>query len=327
MSLLTPLRVLNLLKLFLSYRHSVFYKKVWMSGLPWALTIEPNNTCNLHCPECPTGNNADLRTKGFMKISDFKILLGHIPETVFFINLYYLGEPLMHPDIIQIIRHLKERKSYISLSTNGHFLQPEMAAMLMNSGLDRLIVSVDGNVQESYEQYRKGGDFSKVTFGIRTLADLRKAAGQSSPYLVMQSLLLRTTEKNTDELIQLGKSLGVDKVELKTTWFDQADSNPGLRPVDGANSRYYVENQTDWKIKNQLRNRCFRMWGTAVITWEGKVLPCCFDKKGSFILGDAIKEPLTTIWRGPEYLSFRKSVLKNRKQIQMCNNCTEGTKI
>ena len=82
-----------------------------------------------------------------------------------------------------------------------------------------------------------------------------------------------------------------------------------------------------FSIKNKLKNHCFALWRTSVITWDGKVVPCCFDKDAEYTLGILNGNKFSDIWRSDEYQKFRSSVLADRKQISMCTNCTEGLKI
>ena len=82
-----------------------------------------------------------------------------------------------------------------------------------------------------------------------------------------------------------------------------------------------------YRLKNKLSNSCWKMWHSCVITWDGKVVPCCFDKDAKHQLGDVTLEPLNTIWNNQSYQSFRKAILSSRSEIDICQNCTEGTKV
>jgi radical SAM protein with 4Fe4S-binding SPASM domain len=69
------------------------------------------------------------------------------------------------------------------------------------------------------------------------------------------------------------------------------------------------------------------MWHSCVITWDGKVVPCCFDKDAKFVLGDLTQQTFEEIWNGKKYQDFRKSLLYSRQEIEICKNCTEGTSV
>lgn len=76
-----------------------------------------------------------------------------------------------------------------------------------------------------------------------------------------------------------------------------------------------------------MLNECWRMWSSCVVTWDGKVVPCCFDKDATHQLGDIQSQPLKQIWKSTSYQAFRQSLLTNRQEIDICQNCTEGTKV
>ena len=76
-----------------------------------------------------------------------------------------------------------------------------------------------------------------------------------------------------------------------------------------------------------MLNECWRMWSSCVITWDGKVVPCCFDKDATHQLGDIAETPLQQVWNSNGYDGFRKALLTNRQEIDICQNCTEGTKV
>ena len=69
------------------------------------------------------------------------------------------------------------------------------------------------------------------------------------------------------------------------------------------------------------------MWSSCVITWDGKVVPCCFDKDAAKKLGDISQNKFKTIWTNSNYVDFRRKLLKSRKEIDICKNCSEGTKV
>jgi radical SAM protein with 4Fe4S-binding SPASM domain len=73
-----------------------------------------------------------------------------------------------------------------------------------------------------------------------------------------------------------------------------------------------------------MPNRCARLWFNPVITWDGKVIPCCFDKDAKFIMGDLNQDSFREIWNGPRYRVFRKAILKDRSMTEICTNCTSG---
>ena len=105
--------------------------------------------------------------------------------------------------------------------------------------------------------------------------------------------------------------------------FTQASLAEAFMPETKAFRRYTVDSE-GLKPNRLLLNRCFKMWSSCVISWDAKVLPCCFDKHADHVLGDLISEPFQKIWKGSAYQNFRKKLITSRQSIRMCQNCTEG---
>ncbi len=324
LSVLNVQRVFNLVKLWLSYRHSLFYRRVWMWGMPWAVSIEPNNTCNLRCAECPTGTDELKRDKGLMPVDMYGKILTELPAATFYLNLYFMGEPYLHPGLFEMITLARSRKIYVNLATNGHFLTEAAAEATVRSGLDRIVIGLDGSSREDYELYRRGGSFDLVLQGMEQLVGVRRRLRSSRPRIVMQVLLLETTENRMKEMRDLGRSIGVDRVVFKQAQFYHLEREKSLMPEDPRKRRYSRSDGSDWKLRGKPGNACFRMWHSAVITWDGKVVPCCFDKDAAHCMGDMQKESFRKIWKGGDYTAFRKQILQDRGALAMCRNCSEG---
>jgi radical SAM protein with 4Fe4S-binding SPASM domain len=69
------------------------------------------------------------------------------------------------------------------------------------------------------------------------------------------------------------------------------------------------------------------MWSSSVITWDGKMVPCCFDKDANYVYGDLKESQFSEIWNGKNHILFRKKILSSRKSVDICRNCTEGSNI
>ena len=119
----------------------------------------------------------------------------------------------------------------------------------------------------------------------------------------------------------------VDEVKIKTAQiYDYKNGNP-LIPKNEKYSRYVPMGQGKFRLKYKIRNECWKMWHSAVITWDGKVVPCCFDKDAQHQMGNVKEKSFEEVWNGLEYTNFRKSLFKNRSSIDICTNCTEGCRV
>ena len=319
-------KIFNILKIYFGYFFSIIFKRVFIYGYPFSFSIEPTNKCNLKCLECPTGNGSSKRGIGYIDIDLYKKIIDEIEDYTIYQMLYFQGEPFLNPDIFKLIRYADDNKIITSTSTNGHFLNTENNEKIIQSGLKKLIVSVDGTTQETYEKYRIGGNLESVLNGIEDLIHIKRKLKSKYPLIIIQFLVLKHNEHQLKEIKKIFKNPSEVKIELKSAQIESFKINAHLLPSVQKYSRYF-KTSSGYKIKNKLMNRCFRIWSTMVVTWEGIVIPCCFDKTLNFKIGDLNKGTILNLWKSPEFMLHRRNVLKNRKKISICRNCTEGLSI
>jgi radical SAM protein with 4Fe4S-binding SPASM domain len=274
--------------------------------------------------------NQLTRERGQMDIMLYRQLIDELSPSLCYLNLYFQGEPYLHTRFTEMVTYAKSKNIFVSASTNGHFLTPENTRNTIVSGLDNLIIALDGTDAETYDQYRIGGNFNRVIEGIREIVKQKKELKSKKPELVLQFLVLKSNQHQVKAIKKLGKELGVDKVVLKTAQFYGFEQGNPLIPDNPEFSRYKklpgsTEEKPRYAIRNRLPDHCFRMWSSSVVTWEGTVVPCCFDKDAAHSMGNINVEDLLKIWKNETYRRFRKTVLTSRKSIDICNNCTEGS--
>ena len=339
-------RLTNVIKILSGYVISRLIRRVVHAGKPIAVSIEPTNSCNLHCPECPSGLRELSRPRGMMTMQTFRTIIDQLSPELAYLTLYFQGEPFMNNRFNEMVTYAKSKDIFVSSSTNGQFMDQEMARRTVKSGLNRLVFSLDGTDQTSYGSYRIGGSFEQVKQGISHLVEARRNARTALPKIIIQFLVLKTNEHQIKEIKLLGRSLSADKVEIKTAQFyDYAHGNP-LMPENFRYSRYRrtggrVDGRTGgqadgrtggqangrtsfYVLKNRLPRHCFRMWSGCVFTWDGKIVPCCYDKDATHQLGDMNLQPFADIWKSEKYRDFRQQILQNREMIEICQNCSEG---
>lgn len=324
---LSPSKLTNAARLYASYYLSLKRGRPLHHGLPMTLSVEPTTACNLRCPECPSGLRAFSRPVGSISGDFFRQVVEEMADTLIFMILYFQGEPYIHPQFLDMVNFAHRKKIYTITSTNGHFLSEENAIKTVESGLDRLIISIDGSTQEVYETYRKSGDLSQVLEGTANLIRAKKKLRAGNPHIIFQTLVLETNRHQIPEIQKLAKKLGVDEVKLKTAQFYNYENGHPLMPLDSRYSRYSRIADGTFQLKYALQNQCWKMWHSAVVTWDGKVVPCCFDKDASYPMGDLRRENFTAIWRSEAYRDFRQAILKGRSNIDICSNCSEGCKV
>lgn len=317
----------NLGKILGSYYLSKILRKPIHFGLPISISVEPTTSCNLRCPECPSGLRSFTRPTGMLQDGVYKALIDELEDTLLYLLLYFQGEPYLHPHFFELIHYASKKKIYTSTSTNAHYLSDENAKKTVESGLDRLIISIDGTTQETYSAYRKGGNLEKVIEGTKRVLYWKKVLKSSTPHVVFQFLVVKPNEHQIDDLKTLAEELGVEEVGLKTAQIYGYKNGSPLIPTIDQYARYKKQKDGTYSIKNKLVNHCWKMWHSCVITWNGSIVPCCFDKDAKHQLGSLKSASFQSIWGSTDYRQFRASILKGRDQIEICKNCTEGTKV
>ena len=320
-------KLYNAVKVWVSYHVSKRTKKSSSIGFPISIAIEPTTSCNLRCPECPSGLRQFTRPIGMLEPAFFKKTIDEVYQELIYLTFYFQGEPYLNPTFLDMVRYASDKGIYTSTSTNAHYLNKEQAKKTVESKLDRLIISIDGATQETYEQYRIGGTLQKVIEGTKNIIEAKQELKSNTPHIVFQFLVVKPNEHQLEDVKKLASDLGVDEVVFKTAQvYDFEKGNP-LIPDNIKYSRYKKNADGTFSIKNKLLNQCWRMWSSCVVTWDGVVVPCCFDKDAKHQLGDLKKQSFKELWKSNKYQGFRQSILKSRQEIDICKNCSEGTKV
>ena len=319
-------RLTNALKILFSYYRSKLTKKNYHWGNPIALSLEPTTSCNLRCPQCPSGLRSFSRPTGMLQPDLNRKVIDELSKELTYITYYFQGEPYLNQDFLSMVTYASSKNIYTATSTNAHYLSKQNAEETVRSGLKRLIISIDGVEQDSYSKYRIGGDLEKVIKGTKELIAAKKRLKSNTPFVIWQFIVFRHNEHEISKVKELAKEVGVDKLALKSAQIYDYELGSELIPENKKYSRYIKEGLR-YKIKNGLLNHCWRMWHSCVITWDGKIVPCCFDKDATYRLGELEQNTFHSIWTGEEYQRFRRLVLKSRSNIDICRNCSEGTKV
>src|SRR3984885_4343439 len=239
LSKLTLRRAWNATKVLGSYYASRITKKPVQWGLPVSISFEPTTSCNLRCPECPSGLRAFTRPTGMLKKGFFTETIDQLAKDLFYLVFYFQGEPYLNPDFLEMVKYASAKKIYTATSTNAHYLTDAVAKRTVESGLDRLIISIDGTTQDVYQQYRVGGKLEKVLDGARNIIKWKKELKSKTPFIFFQFLVVRPNEHQLEDIRSLAKEIGVDQVRFKTAQvYDYQNDPNGLIPTKTKYSRY-----------------------------------------------------------------------------------------
>jgi radical SAM protein with 4Fe4S-binding SPASM domain len=325
---LTVRRIWNAIKVVSSFQLSQWSQKPVQWGFPISVSFEPTTSCNLRCPECPSGLRSFTRPTGMLQKDFFKETIDDIHQHLLYLIFYFQGEPYLNPEFLDMVKYASSKNIYTATSTNAHYITDEIAKKTVESGLDRLIISIDGTTQDVYQQYRVGGNLNKVIEGAKKMVKWRKELNSKTPFIFFQFLVVKPNEHQLEEIKQLAKEIGVDEVRFKTAQVYDYETDPNqLIPNNEKYSRYKKDKNGKYKPKNKLVNRCWKLWHANVITWDGLVVPCCFDKDAMHQLGNIKNESFKSIWNNSNYKQFRIELMKSRKNIDICSNCSEGASV
>lgn len=325
--MLSAPRIWNLARLKTSYYWSKWTKQPAHAGHPYALSIEPTTACNLGCPACPSGLKEFTRPTGKLNLEQHENWLRQVKRQTFYINYYFQGEPFLHPQFLELIKAAKQHRMYTATSTNAHFIDAKKAEDIVASGLDRLIISIDGLTQETYSSYRVHGQLNKVIEAAKHLVAAKRKLNKPTPFLIFQFLVVKANEHEIDALQVLTTEIGIDEVRFKTAQVYDYENGNELIPDNERYSRYVKKSDGTYRVKYKGGDHCWRMWSSAVLTWDGQVVPCCFDKDAHHTLGTLATDSFASIWNNERYRHFRQQVLKDRNAIEICTNCTEGAQV
>ena len=324
---ISPRKLWNFQQLYSSYHYSRIRKKVHHKGNPVKIGFEPTTACNLRCPECPSGLRSFTRPTGMLEMDLYRHTIDELHKDLIYLLLYFQGEPYLNKNFLEMASYARSKGIYSATSTNGHYLTDQKARETIESGISEVIVSIDGTTQDTYSAYRVGGKLEKVLEGVKNLIHWRDKLNALHPHIIIQFLVVKPNEHQIPEIQNLGKQLGVDKVILKTAQIYEYEDGSPLIPDQNKYSRYRQKTDGSWEIKSTLQNQCWRLWQGAEITWDGRVLPCCFAKDGEYEMGKLPEQSFREVWQSDAYRQFRHQILQSRKSIDMCRNCTEGLKV
>lgn len=321
------LRYVSLRKIWCLLRCVVDYALMYVglrprvSRVPVSISVEPANVCNLRCPQCALGSGMIHPRAKMLKADMLRGILNEVSDSLLSINFFFQGEPLLNRDLPDLIAMAHERKIYTLCSTNAQLVDAHYAERLVSCGLDRLIISMDGHNQQSYEQYRIGGDIELVYSALRHLAEAKHRLGSSTPVIELQCLLLKSTEGSIDFLRNNYKRLGADVLTLKTAQFYNYEHGNALMPSEEKHSRYHLGTDGSYHLKGRLIHRCWRLVSAMVIDAHGAVRACCFDKQGEYTYGNIDETDIRTLWHSSRAVNFRQAVMQYRENIDICRNC------
>ena len=251
-------------------------------------------------------------------------IIDEVETTAFMVVLWNQGESYLNKDFSRMIRYASDKRLFTLVSTNGNIaLEP---SEVIDSGLDSMIVSLDGATQETYNKYRVNGILQDVLDNVKALVQAKKMVHSDSPLIRWQFLVMKHNEHEIPQIKQLAAEIGVDNLELKSVQIYSKEDIQKFMPTNPKYRRYKIKGN-DFSLKVGVPDRCRRIWTNAVINWDGEAAICCFDKDVDFPLGNVKTESINKIWKSKRIQKIRNRILTDRSSIKICRNCGESVKL
>ncbi len=287
------------------------------SGDPLLLLVEPSSRCNLSCGFCPITDQPPKQA-GELDPALYRTLLDELGDSLLFLCLWFYGEPLLHPQLEDFVAQARRRGVMVAVSTNAVALEPERAQALLAADLDWLYVSLDGATAATHDAHRGEGSFEAATRNVAGFVRRREALGQSKPLVELKPILHRGNEHEREAMLALGRSLGVDRLTFQLlTW----THDPDLRQQAPTDPALVL----DYPSPGPKPHTCGRSISSAVVGWDGALLPCCEDHGRSQPLGSlAHGESFRDAWRGEAWRRLRRSQRDPAAVTPLCRRCHIG---
>jgi radical SAM protein with 4Fe4S-binding SPASM domain len=265
-----------------------------------------------------------------MSLSEFEQIIEQVKDYILSILLWNYGEPFMNNEVLDMVEYASGKDIYVTTSTNGEFFHSEgFCRRIVNSGLDYLIICLDGADQETIEMFRKDSDFKSIIEGTRLICETKKKLKSKTPIIELQFILMKHNEHQSKKMRNIAGELGIDRYSEKTIGIDFHDKDfqklaTDFLPADTSIRRYKKAYDGTFLPKGDIVNDCRIIYELAVINSNGDVVPCCYDLYSDHIMGNVFEEDFKKIWHGKKYEIFRDQIRKDRKSIDICSVCSEG---
>ncbi|MBV1880032.1 MAG: radical SAM protein [Pseudomonadales bacterium] len=290
-----------------------------LKSYPYLFVFEVTNVCNLKCPFCLTGKGiSGDRAVRHVTFEEAKKIIDEVGDYIYLLQLYTWGEPLLNKDIYKIIEYAKSKRIFVMISTNATVMNEKNNQKLIDSGIDYVMVAIDGGSQETYPQYRVGGNYNQVFENLSNLLEMKKKSGNTRPFVEWQFIVFRHNEHEVEETEKIAYEIGINKFTPLPAYVEDKDWLP-------QGDKYKVEAFNPERLMD-----CDRPWTHLNYRADGGIASCCYEfyKKDDF--GEAIHTPFSEIWNNEFFRESRKLIVQKRrgktldKSDLICYDCLES---
>lgn len=297
--------------------YSYFHRKEKCLGFAEIYNLESTNICPMDCKMCPRRHMK--RDLGYMKFLLFKKIIAQTKGYTKILWLDHFGDPLFNPQLRKMVSYAKSIGIETRISTNPTSLSSKKVKGLLDTGIDRILISLDGTNQDTYRSLRgENANYDQAVNNINRLVELKLQSRRDKPFLEISMIRMKETEAEIEEFRKRWNILGINKVLIKQfkTW-DGSDSEI-IKLAEKA--------QLSDAYKGSFEYPCLRPWFIITILWDGRVVPCCYDYDGKYIIGDLNSESLEEIWNNESMRRLRRQHINSDfEDNSLCANCREKT--
>jgi len=301
---------------------NLIYRRNKPWGWPIHIQIELTNYCNLRCPVCPAGTREMTRPKKAMDVGLFHRLMQEVGPNLLVSALWAWGEPLLHPQLAEILRIAREYDVATLLSTNGQNLSDDAVIdALIRYPPTYLIVAIDGISDETNSKFRVGAKLEPALRGVQRLAEIKEKEGLDLPVLHMRYIVMQHNEHELPELREFAQRNRFDLLTVRT-----------LSIIDSAQDRHQEfvpksEELRAYQYKDGHRVHrpdffCVQPFWFPTVFVDGTVVACEQDYNAQMPLG-VLSEDVTfaDVWFGEQAAKVRKTIRDHPSSLSFCRNC------
>lgn len=296
-------------------------KRVSPLMMPAHVSIEPTNLCNARCPVCETGNKSMERGNGLLDYDQYVRLVDQLAPTTAVLMYYFMGEPFLNPKSYDMIRYARRKGIYVETCTNGDLADAEG---IVYSDINQVSFQISGLDNATHQKYRVRSDVDKVAKNVEELVRLRDRTLGSNVQIELGFIVMKHNEHQVPEFLEWAQAIGVDKANVIDPCVRSVAEGKQMLPEDRS-YWFYDEEAFECgvlKPKHVPDNECTWVWNSTMINWNGDVVPCCRDPHGRHVLGNAFERPFREIWNGEPMLDFRRQIVSNQGQVDICRLCS-----
>jgi radical SAM protein with 4Fe4S-binding SPASM domain len=301
---------------------NLLYRNLRPWSWPINMQVELTNYCNLKCPVCPTGLGSLQRKPQAIDPAIFERLMNEVGHYLFTMSLWAWGEPLLHPELADILRIAQNRGINILLSTNGQNLNDDkVLKALMDYPPTYLIVALDGITDETNTLFRVGAKLEPALYGVRELSRMKREKGKEFPILHFRYIVMKHNEHELPELENFARRHQFDILTIRTLSIIDApnDQHNIMKPDD---ERFRAYEYSKGKRIRRDDFFCQAAFIFPTVLADGTVCSCEEDYNASQPYGKLTKNnSFADIWWSKQAAEIRKTIRENLESFSFCRNC------